>query len=143
MKKTHYAVRVGKRSNVIVKTWRECSALVTGFPGALFKGFDQEQAALNYLAGSRPTKKTKPQKPQKPQQRSFWDQEKYPCIERKSYRDLVTGIYYKNRCVRRRGPTMTGVNYEPSTDDSVPWFTDQENEEQGQINLVREANQRI
>jgi hypothetical protein len=109
----------------------------------LFKGFDRETAALTWLASPPPTKGRPKTKPQKPQQKSFWDQDKYPCIERKSYRDLVTGIYYKNRCVRRQGPTMTGANYEPSTDDSVPWFTDQENEEQVQVDLVREANQRI
>ncbi len=118
MKKTHYAVRVGKRSMVVVKTWAECSALVTGHPGALFKGFDQEQAALNYLAGSRATKKAKPRSlGNKP----TWNQDLYPCIERKSYRDGTTGIYYKNRCVRRQGPTMTGANYKPHIGNSIPW----------------------
>ena len=118
MKKTHYAIRVGKRPMVIVKTWAECSALVTGHPGAIFKGFDQEQAALNYLSGSRATKKTKP----KPQgKKPTWDQALYPCVERKSYRDGITGIYYKNRCVRRRGPTMTGADYIPTDDNSAPW----------------------
>ena len=121
MKKTHYAIRVGKRSNVIVKTWRECSALVTGFAGALFKGFDRESAALAWLAAPPPTKGRPKIKRSSQDKKSTWNQDLYPCIERKSYRDLITGIYYKNRCVRRSGPTMTGANYKPHIGNSIPW----------------------
>jgi len=39
MKKTHYAIKKGHKSHVIVKSWYECEKLVTGFSGALFKGF--------------------------------------------------------------------------------------------------------
>lgn len=104
---------------VVVKTWTECSRLVTGHPGALFKGFGNEQAALDYLVNPvKPLKKTKPRSLGK---NSAWDQDMYPCIERKTYRDAHTGQLYKNRCVRRRGPTMTGANYKPHIGNSLPW----------------------
>ena len=37
-KKNFYAVRVGKVPG-IYKTWPECQANTSGFPGAVFKGF--------------------------------------------------------------------------------------------------------
>ena len=104
---------------VVVRTWRECSKLVTGHPGALYKGFGSESAALAYLASPPPSrKKTKPKSLGK---NATWDQDKYPCVERKTYRDQATGQLYKNRCVRRQGPTITGENYKPHIGNSVPW----------------------
>jgi ribonuclease HI len=38
MKKKYYAVKVGKTPG-IYETWEECSANVTGFPGAIYKSF--------------------------------------------------------------------------------------------------------
>jgi hypothetical protein len=107
----------------------------------LFKGFGQEPAALAYLAGSPPARKKS--KPRSLGKKASWDQDKYPCIERKTYRDQVTGVLYKNRCVRRRGPTMTGKDYKPHIGNSLPWHTDEQIEERVQIDLVSEAIRRI
>ena len=52
-KKTHYAIRVGRESNVIVRTWAECERLVTGFDGDVFKGFTSEAQAKRFLSGSQ------------------------------------------------------------------------------------------
>lgn len=38
---------------MIVKTWEECSAQVTGFPGAEFKSHSTESEALRYLAATQ------------------------------------------------------------------------------------------
>lgn len=43
------------------------------------------------------------------------------CLLRKSYRCPFKGIYFKNRCVVRQGPTVTGRDYVSSDDDSIPW----------------------
>lgn len=46
----YYAIRKGRSGPMIVKTWEECSAQVTGFPGAEFKSHSTESEALHYLA---------------------------------------------------------------------------------------------
>jgi len=143
VKKKFYAIREGKRSMVVVKTWDECSRLVTGHPGALFKGFGNESAALTWLADGLLHPGKKKTKSKAPGKKPTWDQDKYPCIERKTYRDQVTGVLYKNRCIRRRGPTMTGINYKPHIGNSLPWYTDDQIEEHAQLDLVSEARQRI
>mgnify|MGYP001812745210 CR=1 FL=1 len=44
------------------------------------------------------------------------------CVERKSYKDPITGEYCINRCIRRRRfKPIKGKNYIPSTDTSIPW----------------------
>jgi len=48
--KKFYAVKVGVETG-IYKTWDECKARVTGYPGAEFKGFAIEADALSYLGG--------------------------------------------------------------------------------------------
>lgn len=46
----YYAIKKGRRSNVIATTWDECSALVTGYSGAVFKSFPTRREAEKYLA---------------------------------------------------------------------------------------------
>ena len=123
MIKKYYAVRKGRKNNVIVSTWAECDALVTGFPGAVFKGFaghQYEQAVKfaesgEYKNQNQAKPKTKVQKKQ-PHSTPHW-----PCILRKSYKDPITGIYYKNRCVMRQGPRTVGKYFKPHIGNSVPW----------------------
>lgn len=50
-KKNFYAVRVGKTPG-IYKTWAECQANVTGFPGATFKGFETLAEAEDFMGGA-------------------------------------------------------------------------------------------
>ncbi|SDB26167.1 ribonuclease HI [Pseudobutyrivibrio sp. YE44] len=49
-KKNFYAVRVGKTPG-IYKTWPECQANTSGFPGAVFKGFETLAEAEAFMAG--------------------------------------------------------------------------------------------
>ena len=48
-KKQFYAVVRGRRPG-LYRTWEECSAQVTSFPRALFKGFALEHEAMAFLA---------------------------------------------------------------------------------------------
>ena len=47
-KNKYYAVRKG-RIPVIYRTWSECQKQVTGYPGAVFKGFVTEEEAQSFL----------------------------------------------------------------------------------------------
>lgn len=47
-KKKYYAVAVGKETGIF-ETWLECEEMTEGYPGAKFKSFDSEQAALLYI----------------------------------------------------------------------------------------------
>ncbi|MBI3915210.1 MAG: viroplasmin family protein, partial [Chloroflexi bacterium] len=47
-KKNYYAVRVGRVPG-IYKTWDECSAQVTGFAGAHYRGFNSLLDAEKFL----------------------------------------------------------------------------------------------
>jgi ribonuclease HI len=49
-KSKFYAVRAGRKIGIF-SSWDECKALVTGFPGAEFKSFKDENSAVNYLNG--------------------------------------------------------------------------------------------
>ena len=49
-KKNFYAVRVGKTPS-IYKTWTECQANTSGFPGAVFKGFETLVEAEAFMEG--------------------------------------------------------------------------------------------
>lgn len=53
----YYAVKKGVKSMVIVRTWDECSKLVTGYPGAVYKSFTTEEEALAFLQGVEPSQK--------------------------------------------------------------------------------------
>ena len=43
----YYAVKVGAKPG-IYNTWEECSLQVTGYPGAKYKKFNNEEEALEY-----------------------------------------------------------------------------------------------
>ena len=47
-----YAVRKGKKTGVFT-SWDECSASVSGFPGAQYKGFSTKEEAGAWLAEGR------------------------------------------------------------------------------------------
>lgn len=58
-KKNFYAVKEGRVPG-IYKTWAECQEQVSGFSGALFKGFETEQEALEFMGmPGQVVKKTK------------------------------------------------------------------------------------
>lgn len=60
-KKNFYAVRTGRKPG-IYKTWAQCQQQVTGFAGAVFKGFETEDDAIRFLSGGpalQPDKKEK------------------------------------------------------------------------------------
>ena len=46
-----YAVKVGRNAPIITTTWEQCSQLVNGFSGAVFKSFNKKEEAENYLNG--------------------------------------------------------------------------------------------
>ncbi len=48
MKKKYYGVRVGRRTGIFT-TWDECKAAVHGFAGAVYKSFETEAEAIDYL----------------------------------------------------------------------------------------------
>ena len=50
-KKNYYAVRVGRDGPAIYRTWDECSSVVSGHPGAQFRGFATHAEAQQYLSG--------------------------------------------------------------------------------------------
>lgn len=50
-KKNFYAVRVGNAPG-IYKTWPECQANTSGFPGAVFKGFETLVEAEAFMSGA-------------------------------------------------------------------------------------------
>ena len=124
MIKHWYAVKKGRRSNVVVTSWNECEQLVKGFPGAIYKGFPfhQKNQAYQFAAAGKyknqPTKKETPKKKETLNERF---NRLCPCTERKTYTDGYTGERFVNRCVRRKGPTITGENYKPHIGNSVPW----------------------
>jgi ribonuclease HI len=47
-KKHFYAVKKGRQTGIF-KSWDECKKQVTGFKGAVYKGFVTEQEALDYM----------------------------------------------------------------------------------------------
>lgn len=51
-KKHFYAVKNGRQTGIF-KSWDECKRQVTGFKGAVYKGFVTEQEALDYMAGGK------------------------------------------------------------------------------------------
>lgn len=116
MKKNFYAVRKGKKCNVIVETWAECFALVNGVSGAIYKGFEFIEDAEKFAESGHYGKFTPKSKPKIRPKKPFGT-----CLERKSYRDPFTGVFYKNRCVLKYVATTTGDNYKDTGETSVPW----------------------
>ncbi|MBQ8982168.1 MAG: ribonuclease H family protein [Lachnospiraceae bacterium] len=49
-KKNYYGVRCGRQTGIFT-SWVECKALVTGYPGAEFKGFVTREEAEEYMNG--------------------------------------------------------------------------------------------
>lgn len=49
MRKNFYGIKVGKKCGVIVHSWEECKDLITGVPGAQYKGFKWEVDVLEYM----------------------------------------------------------------------------------------------
>ena len=60
MIKRAYAIKIGRKPNVIVNTWDKCKKLVDGFPGAKFKGFTTTLEAEKWLHNQPKTKIKKP-----------------------------------------------------------------------------------
>jgi hypothetical protein len=142
MKNKIYAIKKGHQSGVVVDTWEQCKALVDGCKGAIFKGFQahQEEQAKKFAKHGNYGKHTPKTKAAKTTS-STWDNDKYPCIQRKTYRDPFTGVLYKNRCVMRRGPTTIGKDYKPHIGNSLPWETS--GSEESELQILKEARKRI
>lgn len=64
-KNNFYGVRVGRKTGVF-KTWDECKAQVEGYPGAVYKGFIAEFAAIEYVNGVQDKAATNEVKENKP-----------------------------------------------------------------------------
>ena len=47
-KKNYYAVRIGKTPGIYTD-WEDCKAQVTGYKGAVFKGFEEKKDAENFM----------------------------------------------------------------------------------------------
>lgn len=47
--KKFYAIKKGKKSNVIVDSWSKCSNLVIGYKGAIYKGFSTKEEAKRFI----------------------------------------------------------------------------------------------
>lgn len=47
----YYAVKIGKRTGIFM-TWPECESVVKGFPGAVYKSFQSQREAEDYLNGT-------------------------------------------------------------------------------------------
>lgn len=48
--KKYYAIKEGRRNNLIVENWKECSELTQGYK-SVFKSFATKDEAENYLRG--------------------------------------------------------------------------------------------
>ena len=109
-----YAVRKGRECHKVVTSWDECSELVTGFPGAIFKSFRFKSDAEAFA--NEPIEVFE-------DERSYIvdNKGKGECLMRKSYRDPFSGIYYKNRCVMRFMGRTIGSSYKPSEAQGVPF----------------------
>jgi ribonuclease HI len=53
-KKKYYAVKAGKKPGIYM-TWDDCKKQVHGFPGAIYKSFETESAAIGFLGISTTT----------------------------------------------------------------------------------------
>jgi len=115
-----YAIKIGRVNDKIVDTWSECQELVNGYSGARFKSFKTRSEAEAFLLANvqRPAKKKSAAR-RNPQ--STWNQKLYPCVERVTYRDTATNILYKNKCIRRSGPTTRGEHFKPHIGNSCPF----------------------
>ena len=132
MIKKYYAIRIGRKSHVIVRTWEQCSKLVTGYPGAVFKGFkyrEQAEAFLidkppKWVASKKPDRTAKGPVNQEGVQGIVFEP---PTLTKDRYG------YYKPRYYSKNGVRMAhyGRFYNPSVildpnDTRIPWDTDED-----------------
>ncbi len=116
----YYAVRIGRKNNVVVTSWAECFELVNGYPNALYKSFKNEALAYNFA-----NQKTNiPQKEAKKKMRAHVGGSKVKhhesytvdftrkgeCLHRGDYIDSQ-GNYRKNQCLIKHHATTVGRKY--------------------------------
>ena len=58
MAKKFYAVKVGKKPG-IYETWAECQSQISGFSGAIYRGFATQEEAMVFLKNSVTEDKSK------------------------------------------------------------------------------------
>lgn len=104
-KKIHYAIRVGRKSNIIVRTWAECEKLVAGYSGAIYKGFCSREGAEKFLNGGRPAWDNSPKKIHQP---STDKTDKYG--------------FHKPRYYRKNGVLHADYGTTFRVDDSIPLY---------------------
>lgn len=103
-KKTHYAIKKGHESNVIVRSWHECRKLTDGYAGAIFKGFTTEREAADFLA----------------LRHAKWDKSK--SLAKKQVKKKKPKYYIKNGVrMADYGLTVGKFYKDPGNDNSVPW----------------------
>jgi ribonuclease HI len=64
-RKKYYGVASGRATGVFL-TWEECRRHVTGFPGAVFKGFNTVESACLFVKGNNRTNSSRPSGASKP-----------------------------------------------------------------------------
>lgn len=116
----HYAIRVGRKNNVIVNTWDECEALVSEYPGAIYKSFKIWQLDEAKAFASAHGKTTNnPRKTHRPD--PHFKSRKY-AVPKPHQVCLVRGMFEgKRRCLVRYWATTVGENYEPNDSTEIPW----------------------
>ena len=117
---SHYAIRKGRKNNLVVDTWEECSALVTSYPGAIFKSFKpwQLDEARAFASGRVPRVKNG-HRLVKYNKSDFNKNSTLKPYQVCLHRGLFEG---KMRCLIRHWGETVGKDYAPEPDnDSVPW----------------------
>lgn len=87
MGKKYYAVRVGKTPGIYL-TWDDCKAMVDGYPGAKYKGFESIAEAEAFLEGIEYTSATSSNKKNEV---SLSEEKAYAFVDGSF--NSVTGVY--------------------------------------------------
>lgn len=88
-KKNYYAVKVGRKTGIF-RTWEECKKQVSGYPGAVFKGFALKEQAQDFLkTGYR----IKPQEPETAHMPNLNHDDKIAYAFVDGSFNLATGVY--------------------------------------------------
>jgi len=120
MKKSCYAVKRGRKNDVIVHTWYECEELIKGFKGAVYKGFGSYVEAKSWLSKGLPDW-AKPEKKEIMQRTAVF----IPATNKKNKYG-----YYKPRYFSEKGVLMAdygttiGCDYDPDNSyqgEDAPW----------------------
>ena len=124
----YYAIRQGYKKDIIVQSWDECSALVTGYSGAEFKSFKDFGLAEQYLNVKRVKRTVKVKKKQvdrpKMVNRTF-DLDTYSMDSSGKGDCLHRGMFMgKNRCLIRDFGKTTGVKFKPHIGTRPPFEPD-------------------